>query len=274
VNAPRPPRSGESERVARAERRRHETWALQEIRAFWQQRAEQFKTSPQATLWEMPLRELEIAAILRYVRDGVRVLDAGCGNGYSTLAFARARRAEFHGIDYAPKMIQYARENLRQTPRAALRGRVHFFVGDVLTLGLAATTYDVVITERCLQNLPSWELQRAAIEELLRVLKPGGRLIMAECSLTGLRRLNRWRRWLGKKELTDAMPWHNLFFEDDRLLNLPALLPAIRSVHIDHYASTYMFLTRLIERGSSLFRWLPNVGRWGYFKIYVIDKRG
>jgi len=248
------------------------TKSTDEIKEFWAQRAKAHKTDSTATLGEVALRKLEIKALMRHLKSGMKVLDVGCGNGFSTVEFARKFESEFIGVDYSEEMIKYALEN-KKNNKGRLQGKVSFKVGNVLGLTFDDESFDYVITERCLQNLPEWELQKKAIAEILRVLRPGGTFLMLECSKTGLQQLQKLRRRFLKPAIENAEPWHNRFFHDAEVLFLTRQLP-IDTVSIEHFCSTYIFCTRLISRKLGLItECLPNVGSLGYNKLYIIRKR-
>jgi demethylmenaquinone methyltransferase/2-methoxy-6-polyprenyl-1,4-benzoquinol methylase len=73
------------------------------------------------------------------------------------------------GLDITPRMIELAREKIGER-RAALR----FLVGDMVALPFTSGSFDIVTTGYGLRNVP--DLQ-AAIDEILRVLKPGGQAL-------------------------------------------------------------------------------------------------
>ncbi len=62
---------------------------------------------------------------------------------------------------------------------------------------LPAGPFDMVITQRCIQNLPDWETQKRAIGNLLSRRARGGAVLMMECSKDGVRQLNGTRQRLG-----------------------------------------------------------------------------
>ena len=248
------------------------TKSTDEIKEFWAQRAKEHKTSSTATLGEVLLRELEIKALMSHLKSGLKVLDVGCGNGYSTIEFAKKFKSEFTGVDYSNEMVKYALEN-KKIHDGKLQGSVQFKAGDVLNLTFEDASFDYVVTERCLQNLPEWNLQRKGINEILRVLKPGGTFLMLECSKTGLQKLQKLRKKFFKSEIANAEPWHNRFFNDAEVLSLTKK-PAIETITIEHFCSTYIFCTRLLSgRLRKIATHLPNIGSCGYNKLYIIKKR-
>ena len=100
-----------------------------------------------------------------------RLIDLACGTGDIALG-AAFRGAAVTGLDLTPRMIHLAREKARTG--AAPRGAVGFVVGDMMMLPFASASCDVVTTGYGLRNVP--ELV-PAIQEIGRVLKPGGLLL-------------------------------------------------------------------------------------------------
>ena len=101
--------------------------------------------------------------------QGSRVLDLATGTGDIAFA-ASARGARVVGLDITPRMIELARR--KADVRAGPRPR--FLVGDMLALPFPAASFDVVTTGYGLRNVPNLLL---AIDEIARVLTPGGRAI-------------------------------------------------------------------------------------------------
>ena len=97
--------------------------------------------------------------------------DAGCGTGFLSLELA-ARGHRVTGVDFAPAMLAAARR------KAAAQGlAVRFEEGDAENLAFAPASFDLAISRHVLWTLPHPE---AAIDEWIRVLRPGGRLAIVD----------------------------------------------------------------------------------------------
>lgn len=104
----------------------------------------------------------------------VEGLDVACGTG--DLAFRTALAvptARVRGIDVSEQMLEIARPRLTQ----ALHGRVTFSAGDLARLDAPPASVDVVTAGYAIRNAPD---PRAALGEIARVLRPGGRLYVLE----------------------------------------------------------------------------------------------
>lgn len=103
------------------------------------------------------------------------VLDVGCGTGTLALAIAAGTgAADVTGIDASAEMIDMARR------KAAKAGSgVTFQVAVIEDLPFPTETFDLVTSSLMLHHLPT-DLKRAGIEEVRRVLKPGGRFLVMD----------------------------------------------------------------------------------------------
>jgi demethylmenaquinone methyltransferase/2-methoxy-6-polyprenyl-1,4-benzoquinol methylase/phosphoethanolamine N-methyltransferase len=123
---------------------------------------------------ESQLRERTLDAA--NVAAGDHVLDVGCGTG--TLSVAARKRVDptgsVHGVDASPEMIARAR---RKSVRSNLP--VTFELAAAQSLPFPDATFDVILCSLALHHLPQ-EARAAALAEMRRVLKPGGRAVIVE----------------------------------------------------------------------------------------------
>jgi SAM-dependent methyltransferase len=106
------------------------------------------------------------------VKRGMRVLDICCGPGMLA-AGALERDAEAVGLDFAVEAVELAR-------RLVPKGR--FQHGDAQALPFPAASFDAVLCGYGLMHLPE---PAAALREILRVLRPGGRAALSVWDATG-----------------------------------------------------------------------------------------
>jgi SAM-dependent methyltransferase len=114
--------------------------------------------------------------------EGRRVLEVGLG--YGSLAEALARMgADYHGLDIAAGPVEMARHRLAGVP-GAQPGQVR--QGSVLELPLPDASFDLVASIGCLHHTGDLF---GAVQEVRRVLRPGGRLVLMVYNRRSLRRL-------------------------------------------------------------------------------------
>jgi ubiquinone/menaquinone biosynthesis C-methylase UbiE len=126
------------------------------------------------TLGQAPrLRKTTVDQALIKADDSV--LDVGCGTGEVTLlAKTRAKHGSVYGIDPAPEMIAVARKKA-----ARKRLEIDFRVGVIEALPFPDSSIDVVTSSLMMHHLPE-NLKVRGLAEIHRVLKPGGRLLIAD----------------------------------------------------------------------------------------------
>jgi len=106
------------------------------------------------------------------IAPGERILDVGCGSGVVTREIARrvGNRGLAVGVDPSPALLAVAREVAKES---GVGDCVEFHEGNALRLPFPDRSFDAVVCVTVLSHVPRGE---AAIPELVRVLRPGGRL--------------------------------------------------------------------------------------------------
>jgi demethylmenaquinone methyltransferase/2-methoxy-6-polyprenyl-1,4-benzoquinol methylase len=145
----------------------------------------------QVRLWRRRVQRIVQAG------PGDRVLDLAAGTGTSCASFAQAG-ADVVACDFSLGMLAAGQAKGDPLPAKA-RGRVAFAAGDALRLPFRDAAFDVVTISFGLRNVHG---TRAALEEMRRVTRPGGRLVVCEFSEITIAPLDR----LYRRYLTGALP--------------------------------------------------------------------
>ena len=127
------------------------------------------------------------------------LLDIACGTGDFALAQARRMHAESRitGLDLSEGMLAVMREKVE---KAGLAGRISCEQGDCEQMRFAEGSFDCATIAFGIRNFAHRE---AALEEILRVLKPGGRLVILELSVPE----NKLLRWAYNLYFMHFVPW-------------------------------------------------------------------
>lgn len=149
------------------------------------------------------------------LRGDERVLDMGCGRGAVLTAVARRlTTGRVAGIDIWSTRDQSGNARDVTLRNASLEGvgdRVQIDTGDMRALPYPDATFDLVLSSLAIHNIRSKADRKQAIVEGFRVLKPGGRIVIADIRATAIyedalrtlgasnveRRRLGWRFWWG-----------------------------------------------------------------------------
>src|SRR6266436_2391423 len=145
----------------------------QQVAAHWGRRAPGFdegfghsiRTSAERAAWD------RIFDLVLMGRGPLDALDAGCGTGFLSFELA-ARGHRVTGVDFAPAMLAEARRKAAERSAS-----IRFEEADAEQLPFAPGSFGLVISRHLLWTLPHPE---AAIDEWVRVLRPGGRLVVVD----------------------------------------------------------------------------------------------
>src|SRR5947207_5997641 len=146
----------------------------QQVAAHWNRRAAGFdsdfghsiRTNAERAAWD------RIVGLAVGGRAPLDALDVGCGTGFLSLELA-GRGHRVTGVDFAPQMLAEARRKAASEQSLTVR----FEEGDAEALQFSDASFDLVITRHVLWTLPHPE---AALDEWIRVLRPGGRLAVID----------------------------------------------------------------------------------------------
>ncbi len=108
-----------------------------------------------------------------YIRDGQKILDIGCGNG-RMMALLADKKIDYFGCDISNKLITLAKRKCQQYSFKT----ADFQVADIRSLPYGDNFFDVVLAVAVLHHLPHPDNRWQVLQEIYRVLKPGGLLLM------------------------------------------------------------------------------------------------
>jgi ubiquinone/menaquinone biosynthesis C-methylase UbiE len=139
--------------------------------------------------WSIFRSELEALA-QRWQRG--KLLNLGCAHGPDFLPFSQG--FELYGVDFSPQMLRFARKYSQKFDFA-----VNLALADVSYLPYSDQSFDWAIAVATYHHIKGKHKRQAALDELRRVLKPGGEAFITVW--------NRWqpRFWFKPKEV--AVPW-------------------------------------------------------------------
>lgn len=111
-------------------------------------------------------------------RPGQCLLDVGCGLGTPALRLARNHPVVITGISNSPRQVSIASE--RAAAASGLAGEVSFEVADAMNLPYPDESFDGVMSFESMHHMPD---KARVLQEIARVLRPGGRLSLADIVL-------------------------------------------------------------------------------------------
>jgi MPBQ/MSBQ methyltransferase len=140
------------------------------------------------------VREMARWGGLEKLSPGTTVLDVGCGIGGSSRLLARDYGFSVTGVTISPEQVRRAQE---LTPEEL---DAKFLVNDAMSLSFPDASFDVVWSIETGPHIPD---KKAFANELLRVLKPGGILVVADWNQRDDRQqpLNFWERMVMRQLL-------------------------------------------------------------------------
>jgi ubiquinone/menaquinone biosynthesis C-methylase UbiE len=115
--------------------------------------------------------QLDLAKKIRSVVRNGSLLEAGCGYGVTSLLVGEDAQRTL--LDLEPKAIEIAKEIFK-----VVGHRATFVVGDLFRMGFQDNSFDVVFNAGVLEHF-NFKERVAALSEMVRITKPGGKIIVA-----------------------------------------------------------------------------------------------
>ena len=168
-----------------------------------------------------------------------QILDIACGTGDYSIAIARRAHPDtvVTGVDLTEAMLQVMRSKVE---KAGLSGRIVAEQGNAEALRFADNRFDRTTIAFGIRN---FEHREQALREILRVLKPGGRLVILELSVPS----NPLLRWC-----------YNLYFT--------RLLPAIGGM-VSGNKAAYRYLPASVLSFPNKREWMETMRRCGFRNV-------
>ncbi len=168
-----------------------------------------------------------------------QILDIACGTGDYSIAIARRAHPDtvVTGVDLTEAMLQVMRSKVE---KAGLAGRIVAEQGNAEAMRFADNRFDRATIAFGIRN---FEHREQALREILRVLKPGGRLVILELSVPS----NPLLRWC-----------YNLYFT--------RLLPAIGGM-VSGDKAAYRYLPASVLSFPSKREWMETIRRCGFRNV-------
>jgi SAM-dependent methyltransferase len=188
----------------------------------------------------------------------LRVLDVGCGDGVHLRALADRGIALGVGLDLSPTMLHAARVESGARP-------LHFVRGDALRLPFPSGCFDLVwmVTVLCFVADSA-----AALQEAARVLRPGGRLVLAD--------LGRWSSWAALRRVKGwlgSAAWRDAHFRSAGELRRLASVAGLGAPRV-HGAVCYPPVGVLARALEPLDPWSARLGSLGAAFLVLTAEKG
>jgi len=241
--------------------------------------AQEQQLKPTSTMPDQNVRRLEIQNIVKYLNDGEKCLEVGCGNGYASIMISKIKQLELSSIDATEELIKLAKKQSTQ----GVKGTVNFSFGDILKFD-TINSFDTVFSIRCIINILNWDEQKKALSNMARSIRNNGRIVLLETFSDGLEELNKAREELGLPPIKAAA--FNLHLDKQNVVRHLKNFGFELFIE-DNFLSTYYFGTRVIypalakacncklvfnSKIDEFFSLMPSYGNLAHIKILGFKK--
>jgi malonyl-CoA O-methyltransferase len=122
-----------------------------------------------------------------------KVLDVGCGKGaYLSVLMNLFPSGEYYGLDISEEMLRYCPKGVNTS------------VGSMLSIKYPDSYFDCVLSVEALEHAVNIE---AAVKEMVRVLKPKGKIMIIDKNVSklGVFKIEAWERWFNPEEISNIL---------------------------------------------------------------------
>jgi ubiquinone/menaquinone biosynthesis C-methylase UbiE len=160
-------------------------------------------------------------------QPGERVLDSGCGYGFTLRVLAQVTEADLVGIDVSQDRVDATRRDLSGFPRVCV------MQGDSQQLPFDDNSFDHAVCSEVLEHLPD---DAQAVRELARVVRPGGRIVITVPAADfpfSWDPPNWVLKRLGGAQLKGERPWSGIWYGHRRLYRFTDLRSLVEGAGLE-----------------------------------------
>ena len=194
------------------------------------------------------------------IPQNANILDMGCGVGGAAIFLAENFNAQVTGVNISAAQLKEAKENVQ---KAGLQKQVSFLQADYLKTSLSNGTYDVIWA---VESFFHCEDKTAFLQEAHRLLKPKGKLVLADYFLTDLAKTEKDKAllstWFNGFHIPNLLKVNNIEAES-KAVGFSCWQYENISEAVSPSSKRLYQLGKLGTFSGQLIKWLPN---------YILDK--
>lgn len=176
----------------------------QESAEQWDERASMWNENSQS-MWDTGSRKSVVPFIEKHLDTGLRIVDAGCGDGYGSFKLWQ-KGYQVTGLDLSEEMVRMAKRRPEKDGLAFIRGSLD-------QMPFASGSFDMAVA---INSLEWTEDPAKVMAEFKRVLKPSSKICVALLGPTAAPRQNSYPRLHGRKVICNTMmPWELKRFAEE-----------------------------------------------------------
>lgn len=213
------------------------------ILEFWENQAKDHHSAHSASWSDIFMVELERDFIQKTLQElsPNNAIDCGTSNGHSLIQLAKLfPHIKFSGFDFSPEMVSKCNNAINVSKSLNIAPAT---IDDVTDIKHADSSFDFTFTTRVLINLPTWQDQIKGINEMLRITRSNGTVLIMEGFWEPLINLNALRQISRLEPLVE----HDF----NRYLKLSRVRKILKDLKVEFsiidFSSSYYLMTRFVR---------------------------